>query len=71
MAKEELISEMGAAFLSAHTGINYNEITENSAAYLQGWLNVLKADKKLIFKAAAEAQKAVDYILHVKRTFKN
>ena len=70
-SKEELIAEMGAAFISAHTGINYNEITENSAAYLQGWLNVLKADKKLIFKAAAEAQKAVDYILHVKRTFKN
>jgi antirestriction protein ArdC len=60
---------MGASFLSAHVGINYDGITENSAAYLQGWLKVLKADKKLIFKAAAEAQKAADYILNIKRKF--
>ncbi len=70
-SKEELTAEMGAAFLCARAGINYDEITENSAAYLQGWLNVLKADKKMIFKAAAEAQKAVDYILGVKRTHDN
>ena len=62
-SKEELIAEMGASFLCAHTGIDVQAVTENSAAYLQGWLNVLKADKKLIFKAAAEAQKAADYIL--------
>lgn len=68
-SKEELIAEMGASFLSAHAGINHSELTENSAAYLQGWLNVLKADKKLIFKAAAEAQKATDYILNVKRSY--
>ncbi len=70
-SQEELTAEMGAAFLSAQVGINYDEITENSAAYLQGWLSVLKADKKLIFKAAAEAQKAVDYILGVKREYEN
>jgi antirestriction protein ArdC len=70
-SKEELIAEMGASFLSAHVGINYDEITENSAAYLNGWLNVLKADKKFIFKAAAEAQKAADYILNVKRSYKD
>jgi antirestriction protein ArdC len=70
-SKEELIAEMGAAFLSAQAGINYDELTENSAAYLQGWLKVLKADKKLIFKAAAEAQKAVDYILGVKRKYED
>lgn len=62
-SREELIAEMGASFLSAQVGINYDELTENSAAYLQGWLKVLKADKKLVFKAAAEAQKAADYIL--------
>lgn len=61
-SKEELIAEMGASFLCAHTGINMPEITENSAAYLQGWLSVLKADKKLIFQAAAAAQKAADYL---------
>ncbi|GJM16898.1 MAG: DNA primase [Thermodesulfobacteriota bacterium] len=70
-SKEELIAEMGASFLSAYVGINYDEITENSAAYLKGWLKVLKADKKLIFKAAAEAQKAVDYILQVKRKYED
>jgi antirestriction protein ArdC len=68
-SREELTAEMGASFLSAHVGINYDGITENSAAYLQGWLKVLKADKKLIFKAAAEAQKAADYILNIKRKF--
>lgn len=68
-SKEELLAEMGASFLAAYAGINYDEITENSAAYLQGWLKVLKSDKKLIFKAAAEAQKAVDYILGVKRNY--
>ncbi|MCB9352219.1 MAG: hypothetical protein H6573_32690 [Lewinellaceae bacterium] len=62
-SREELIAEMGASFLSAQVGINYDELTENSAAYLQGWLKVLKADKKLVFKAAAEAQKAADYVL--------
>ncbi|MCG8328554.1 MAG: zincin-like metallopeptidase domain-containing protein [Chitinophagales bacterium] len=64
-SKEELIAEMGASFLCAHTGINVPEITTNSAAYLQGWLTVLKADHTLIFKAAAKAQKAVDYLLGI------
>ena len=62
-SKEELIAEMGASFLSAYADINYNDITENSAAYIKGWLSVLKEDKKFIFKAAAEASKAVNYIL--------
>ncbi len=46
--------------------IDYDRITENSAAYLAGWLTKLKADSKFIFKAAAEAQKAADYILNRK-----
>ena len=70
-SKEELVAEMGASFLSARIGINYDEITENSAAYLQGWLSVLKADKKFIFKAAAEAKKAADYILGIKRKYED
>ena len=60
-------AEMGASFLCAHTGINIQPVTQNSAAYLHGWLFALKADKKLIFQAAAQAQKAVDYILGVER----
>ena len=63
--KEELIAEMGAAFLCAHTGIAERTV-ENSAAYLQSWLGRLKADKTLIVSAAAQAQQAVDYILGTK-----
>lgn len=62
-SQEELIAEMAASFLCASVNIDYDEITENSAAYLAGWLKVLKEDSKFIFKAAAEAQKAADYIL--------
>lgn len=66
-SKEELIAEMGASFLCAHTGINVPPVTENSAAYLHGWLSALKGDTKLIFRAAAEAQKAVDYLTNTSR----
>ena len=62
-SKEELIAEMGAAFLCATTGIDYDAVTENSAAYINGWLKVLKADKRFIFQSAAAAQKAANYIL--------
>jgi antirestriction protein ArdC len=38
----------------------------NSVAYLQGWLDRLKNDKRLIVYASAHAQKAVDYVLNIK-----
>lgn len=60
-SREELVAEMGAAFLSAACGIEPATI-ENSAAYLQGWLAVLKEDSKAIIHAAAQAQKAADFI---------
>jgi antirestriction protein ArdC len=63
-SKEELVAEMGAAFLCGHAGIE-NTI-ENSAAYIQGWLKALKNDKTLLISAASLAQKASDYILNVK-----
>lgn len=62
-SEEELIAEMGASFLCATAGIDYDHVTSNSAAYLAGWLEVLRADKRFIFKAAAGAQKAANYIL--------
>lgn len=62
-SKEELIAEMGAAFLCSHTGI-VDRIIENSAAYIQGWLERLKNDRTLIVHAAAQAQKASDFILN-------
>jgi antirestriction protein ArdC len=60
---EELIAELGASFLCGLTGIDREPVIENTAAYIQGWLKKLKDDKQFIFKAAAEAQKAVDYIV--------
>jgi antirestriction protein ArdC len=61
-AKEELIAEMGSAFLCGECGIEGQTI-ENSAAYLQGWLKALKNDKRLVASAAAAGQKASDLIL--------
>lgn len=63
---EELIAEMGAAFLCAEAGIS-PAVIENQAAYIQGWLKKLRDDRKLVIYAAAKAQKAADYILNVTR----
>ena len=64
--KEELIAEMGAAFLCGQAEIAERTIG-NSAAYIKGWLAALQTDKTLIVQAAAQAQKAADFILG--RTF--
>ncbi len=64
--KEELVAEMGAAFLCGEAGIASEPIVGNSASYLQGWLTSIREDATLLIKAASEAQKAVDYILGVK-----
>lgn len=61
-AKEELVAEMGAAFLCGHAGIVQQTI-ENSAAYINSWMAKLKEDKKLVIQAAGQAQKASDFIL--------
>jgi len=60
-AAEELIAELGAAFLCADLGIT-PEPREDHAAYLGHWLKVLKEDKRAIFTAAAQAQRALDYL---------
>lgn len=64
-SKEELCAEMGSSFLCGHAGILHQTLG-NSAAYCASWLKVLKGDSKLIVSAAAQAQKASDYILGVK-----
>lgn len=61
-SKEELVAEMGAAYLCGHAGIE-NAVIDNSAAYINSWLSRLKKDKTLIVQAASQAQKAADYIL--------
>jgi len=60
-SKEELIAEIGSAFLCGQARIE-NKTINNSAAYVQSWLKELKSDKKLVVIAAAQAQKAVDWI---------
>jgi antirestriction protein ArdC len=61
-SKEELVAEMGAAFLCGQAGIVERTI-ENSASYIANWLSKLKDDAKLVVQAAAQAQKAADFIL--------
>src|SRR5271167_524697 len=60
-AAEELIAELGAAFLCAELGLS-NEPRPDHAAYVASWLRVLKNDKRAIFTAASKAQAAVDYM---------
>lgn len=60
-AFEELVAELGATFVSAHIGLP--RVLDNHASYIADWLSVLKEDKRAIFKAAAQAQKATDWIL--------
>ena len=59
-AYEELVAEMGAAFLCAHVGI---PARLEHASYIDSWLDSLRRDKRLIFTAAGAAQKAADYVL--------
>jgi antirestriction protein ArdC len=61
-SREELIAEMGSAFLCAEAGIV--STLGNSAAYLKGWLGVLQGDSRLVVTAASAAQRAADFILH-------
>ena len=60
-AFEELVAEIGACFLGAQIG-GAPEFGQ-SAAYVEGWSKALKEDKRAIFRAASEAQKAADFVL--------
>jgi antirestriction protein ArdC len=62
-AREELVAELGAAFLGAELGF-VQENLEFHASYLDHWLSIIKEDKKALFKAAADAQKATDFIMN-------
>jgi antirestriction protein ArdC len=65
-AKEELIAEIGAAFLTNKCGLDSEKAFKNSVAYLQSWSKRFKQDKRLIVSAAGKAQKAVEFILNGK-----
>jgi antirestriction protein ArdC len=65
-AREELVAELGSAFLCADLGIT-PETREDHAAYIAPWLKVLKDDKRFIFSAASHAQRAADYLHGLQR----
>jgi antirestriction protein ArdC len=60
-AREELVAELGSAFLCADLELA-PEVREDHASYIATWLEVLKNDNRAIFQAAAHAQCAVDYL---------
>lgn len=60
-AAEELIAELGAAFLCAQLGVS-QEPRIDHARYIESWLKILKHDKRAIFTAAAKANQAADYL---------
>lgn len=60
-AVEELVAELGAAFLCTTLGIS-TELRADHAQYIDHWIRVMKADKKAIFTAAAQAAKAAQYL---------
>jgi antirestriction protein ArdC len=60
-AREELVAEIGAAFLCCDLGLTPTPRADH-ASYLDHWLKVLEEDKHAIFQAAAHAQKACDYL---------
>jgi antirestriction protein ArdC len=62
-AKEELIAELTASFLCGVAGFE-EEIEKNSAAYLKGWLEAIKAAPELLVESAQAAHKAADYVLN-------
>jgi antirestriction protein ArdC len=60
-AIEELVAELGSAFLCADLGLT-PEPRADHAAYIASWLKVLKDDKRAIFTAASHAQRAADFL---------
>lgn len=60
-AFEELVAELGAAFLCAYLGIE-TRLREDHASYIKSWLVALKNDHQVVFKAATQAQAAIDFM---------
>lgn len=60
-AMEELVAELGAAFLSSDLGLT-PELRDDHASYIASWIKVLKHDKRAIFSAASHAQRAADFL---------
>ena len=64
-SKEELVAEIGSAMILNELGIETPDTFENSTAYIQSWLQVLKNDSKFIVSASGKAEKAVKHIMGI------
>jgi antirestriction protein ArdC len=64
-SQEELVAEMGAAYLCGITGIEQQTI-QNNAAYIKSWIRTFRDDPKVLVLAAAQAQNAVNYMINQK-----
>jgi len=60
-AMEELVAELGSAFLSADLDLTPT-VRDDHASYIANWIEVLQNDKRAIFTAASHAQRAVDLL---------
>ena len=64
---EELIAELGSLFLCAELGLLTDDVQDNSAAYIESWLKVLKDNPDWVYKAAQQASKATEHALAMVR----
>ena len=64
-AIEELIAEIGACYLKSYVGLS-DEYFMYNVAYIKSWLEGLRDNKRFIFYASSAAQRAADFILHIK-----
>ena len=70
-SKEELVAELAAAYCLGRLGIENTSTTQNSAAYLQGWLEELRNDKRLFVCACSRAEEAVKFIFDNEKPNRN
>jgi len=70
-AKEELVAEIGAAFLCGHAGITEEQVISNSASYCRSWLLALKDNIKNLVWASSRAETAVNYIINNRKGKQN
>ena len=61
-SREELVAQMGAAFIRAELGLSTETGEARDAAYLKNWLDAMSADPSMLFDAAQDAEKALQYI---------
>jgi antirestriction protein ArdC len=62
-SKEELVAELGANFIASFCGVDISTHFDNSGEYLRHWLEVIRAEPKILLSAASEAQRRFDLLL--------